>query len=62
MKSYESWISGVYGSVENMQDAFEKNREISERYVGDYEKIYELTKLNRDLEKRMDETSNLKAK
>lgn len=62
MKSYESWISGVYGSVENMQDAFEKNREISERYVGDYEKVYELTKLNRDLEKRMDETSNLKAK
>lgn len=60
--NYEAWISGVYGSVEGMQEALDKNKEISERYVGDYEKVYQLTKLNRDLEKQMDETSNLKAK
>jgi len=38
------------------------NKKSREMYLQDYERIYELTKLNRDLERKMDETSNLKAK
>jgi hypothetical protein len=45
-----------------MQEAFDQNKTIADRYLQDTEKIYELTKMNRDLEKKMDETTNLKAK
>ncbi len=61
-KDFEAKVSGVYGSIENMQTAFEQNKQISERYLQDTEKIYELTKLNRDITKKMDETQNIKAK
>ena len=62
MKDFEKKVSGVYGNIEGMQTAFDQNKQIAERYLQDTEKIYELTKLNRDLEKKMDETSNVKAK
>lgn len=62
MKDFERSISGVYGSIDNMSNAFDQNRQIDERYLRDTEKIYQLNKLNRDLEKSMDETSNVKAK
>lgn len=61
-KDFEKRISGGYASIEDMQTAMDRNKKISERYLADYEKVYELTKLNRDLEKKMDETTNLKAK
>ena len=62
ISSFETTISGAYKTLENMQNALSLNKRLSEEYVGDYERVYELTKLNRDLEKKMDETSNIKAK
>ena len=62
LKQLEEKMAGTYGTIANMQEAFKRESEVRERYLQDYEKIYELSKLNRELMKKMDETSNLKAK
>ena len=55
-------MSGAFGSLEKLQEAFDRQKEIDDLYVDDYKKIYELTKLTRDINKSIDETDNIKAK
>ena len=55
-------MAGVYGSFANMQKEFNRQSEKNDRYLQDYEKLYELSKLNRDLSNKIDDTTNLKAK
>lgn len=62
IKAAEKSLSGMYGSFEKMQTAFEQQSEINERYLDDYAKIYELNKLIRDVGKSIDATDNVKAK
>jgi TP901 family phage tail tape measure protein len=52
----------LMGSMEELQDAFDRQNTVAERYLPDYEKIYELNKLNRDITNSIDETDNIKAK
>jgi hypothetical protein len=42
--------------------AFDRAATANERYLDDYTKIYELTKLNRNITKSMDNTDSVKAK
>lgn len=60
--AFEESMTGIYGSYEKMQEAFDQQQEISDRYVEDYKKIYELSKLNRDLNKSIDSTDSIKGK
>lgn len=62
MESFEKSMSGIAGSFEELQNKYDQYSEISERYLADYEKIYELSKLNRDLSKTIDESSNVQSK
>lgn len=62
IQELEEQMAGAYGSISAMQEEFDRNSTISERYLDDYERMYELNKLNRDLSQKMDETSNIKAK
>ena len=62
LEAFEEKMAGVYGSFENMQKEFNRQTEKNDRYLQDYEKLYELSKLNRDLSNKMDDTTNLKAK
>ena len=62
LDALEEKMAGTYGSIENMQQDFDRNAEINDRYLEDYERIYELSKMTRDLDKKIDETSNIKAK
>jgi len=52
----------MYQSIENIKEAFDLNKRLSGEYLQDYERVYELTKLNRNLEQKIDQTSNIKAK
>ena len=61
-QSFEEAMSGIYGSFEKMQEAYDQQKEISQRYVSNYQKIYELSKLNRDLNKSITETDSVKGK
>ena len=62
LEAFEEKMAGVYGSFENMQKEFNRQTEKNDRYLQDYEKLYELSKLNRNLSNKMDDTTNLKAK
>lgn len=62
MQAYDDAAAGLMGSISDLQDAFDRKSDISSQYLADYEKIYQLTKLNRDLENSIDSTSNTKAK
>ena len=55
-------FSGSWGSIENMQKAFERQKKLSDLYLQDFERAYELSKLNRDISKAIDDTDNLRAK
>lgn len=59
---FESSVSGTFKRLEDLQTVFDQQNEVIDRYVQDYEKIYELSKLIRDTTKSIDETSNIKAK
>ena len=45
-----------------MIESMDFMKQKSERYLKDYERVYELTKLNRKIEASLDDTSDLKAK
>jgi outer membrane protein TolC len=47
VKAYEKAMSGIHGSFDAMQTAYDRQTTLNERYLEDYEKIYELSKLNR---------------
>lgn len=60
--TFKDSIAGAAGSLDLLSSHFDRQKQQSERYVADYEKIYQLSKLNRDLEKTMDESDNANAK
>ena len=62
IQAYDDAAAGLMGSMSDLQDAFDRKSDLSSQYLADYEKIYQLTKLNRDLENSIDSTSNTKAK
>ena len=62
MDKFADTVAGKFGSLTELQEAFERKQSENDRYLEDYEKIYEFSKLNRDIEKSIDNTSNIKAK
>lgn len=55
-------ISGMAGSLSTLQDQFDKANDINDEYVDDYEKIYQLSKLNRDISNSINDTDNIASK
>ena len=55
-------VAGMAGSLEALQNSYDMRQKASERYVADYAKIYELSKLTRDINKSMDETDSIRGK
>lgn len=62
IKTFEDAMTGAYGTFSAMQESFDQQQEINDRYIEDYEKIYELSKLNRDLVNSIDDTDSIRAK
>lgn len=60
--NFETKISGLAGSLDMLNDAYERQSKIDEVYVDDYEKIYQLSKLSREISKSIDDTSQVKNK
>lgn len=55
-------VAGEAGTLAQLQDSFSRKATERERYLEDYQKIYEFSKLNRDIESSIDNTDNLRAK
>ncbi len=62
MDRFSDAVAGKFKNLNELQDAFERRQSENDRYLEDYEKIYEFSKLNRDIEKSIDNTDNVRAK
>lgn len=62
IQAYDDAAAGLMGSMSELQEAFDRKQDLSSQYLDDYEKIYQLSKLNRELENSIDSTDNVKAK
>ena len=50
------------GGLTNLRENFDRQQTLNEQYVDDYEKIYQLSKMTRDINKTIDETDSVNAK
>lgn len=62
LDDFNKQAAGTAGSLEALLENMDQQKMVADRYVPEYERIYELTKLTRDVNKSIDETSNVKAK
>ena len=62
IQAYDDAAAGLMGSMSELQEAFDRKQDLSSQYLDDYEKIYQLSKLNRELENSIDSTDNVKTK
>lgn len=60
--NFETKISGLASNLDMLNDAYERQSKVDEVYVDDYEKIYQLSKLSREISKSIDDTSQVKNK
>ena len=54
-------LNEALGNIKELTDKFEKQRKIEELYLADHKKLYEINKLNRDIQNSIDSTDNVKA-
>lgn len=61
-KEFSETMAGMAGNLEGLTERMDLRKEISEVYVPEYEKVYQLTKLTRDAQKAIDESTNVRVK
>jgi hypothetical protein len=49
-------------TFEDAQASYDRYKTLSDDYLKDYQKIYELSKLTRQVEQSIDNTNNIKSK
>ena len=59
VENFSEAMSGAYKNLEQLQEAFGKQVEVNDRYLQQYEKTYEINKLNRSIQDSIDKTDNV---
>lgn len=54
-------LAGSFGSLEDLSASFTQSQTVADRYLDNSEKLYELSKLNRQIQKDIDGSSNVRA-
>lgn len=62
IENFQEQLSPLFGTIDQLSAAFERQNGLNDQYVDDYEKYYELNKMNRDLQSAIDETDNINIK
>lgn len=62
LQDYERSFAGMYVSLDRWGEAYDRRKEIQQQYVEDYEKYYQLSKLDRDITKSIDELTTRSSK
>lgn len=57
--SFDEAMGGTFGSLDYLKEAFDRQGELNEQYLADYDRLYELNKLQRDLNKTLSDTRGL---
>ena len=58
-ESFSKAVSGIYDSIEEMREGWDRQQEVVDRFLDTYEQTYELNKLNRQIQKTIDSTDNI---
>lgn len=58
----ESALAQGFGSMEYMQNYYEQQKEIDDLYLDEYERVYEINKLLRNVSSSIDDTTSINAK
>ena len=62
IEELSNFMAGInFDSMSDLAKSFEWQQEVSDRYLESYEKAYELSKLNRKIQKDIDSTDSVKA-
>lgn len=59
-RDFEESLTGIYGVFDLFDAAYERTKNLRDNYIPEYEKIYELNKLNRDIQKEIDNSNSLR--
>lgn len=62
ISEFEDKIAGLYGTLDELQEAYDRASDLDSQYLEDYEQIYQLSKLTRDINNSIDDTDNIAAK
>lgn len=62
ISAFEKALGGTFGSLTALKQAFENQKKLSDIYVEDFKKVYELNKLNRNIINSMNESDSVSAK
>ena len=62
LQDFEDAVAGQFKNLSGLSEEFARKNEIADIYVEDYEKIYQLSKLNRDINKSLDDSTTLASK
>lgn len=58
--SFSEAVAGIAGSIDNLLEQWERFEELDEQYLDDFEKTYELSKLNREAQKKIDSLDSVR--
>ena len=61
-RDYEKSISPLFLTLDLLQNQYDKEKELNNLYVKDYQRLHDLSKLNRDIQNSILDTDNLKSK
>jgi hypothetical protein len=61
METYDEAMGGIAGSLQALTEQFERQSELADFYLKDYEKTYEINKLNRQILNSIDASDNVKS-
>ena len=53
-------LAGTFGTLEKLAESYEQQQTVADRYLDHGEKLYELSKLNRKIQKDIDISSNVR--
>lgn len=62
VENFENSLAGSMGSLSALSDRFNRISTTEQIFVSDYEKIYQLSKLTRDINNSIDDTDNIRSK
>ena len=62
LDTFEETMAGMANSFDDLQSHYDQYSDITKRYLEDYQEIYELSKLNREVEKQISNLDSIKAK
>lgn len=61
-EDYSATMGSTFGSLDYLQAAYDRQKEIGEMYERDFDRLYDLSKLSRDISKAIDDNDNIQGK